>query len=75
MLILITFSFDLDSTIRANYANFGYIPYGQTIMGNLHYFGDHEYSCKEFNETEVHLERKDDISPFMMAKRGECSFV
>ena len=44
-------------------------------MGNLHFFDDHQYACQEFNETEVHLERKDDISPFMMAKRGECSFV
>ena len=31
----------IDSTIRANYANFGYIPYGQTIMGSFHFMEDH----------------------------------
>jgi len=34
-----------NSTIRANYANFGYIPYGQAIMGKLHYFEEHEKAC------------------------------
>ena len=64
----------LDSTIRANYANFGFVPYGQTIMGKLHYSHEHQYACEEFNET-VTLDRTDDISPFMIARRGECSFV
>jgi hypothetical protein len=42
---LLTSDFCLDSTIRANYANFGYIPYGQAIMGKLHYFEEHEKAC------------------------------
>ena len=66
---------DADSTIRANYANFGYIPYGQTIMGKLHYFPEHEKACDELDETKVKLDRSDDITPFMIAYRGECSFV
>ena len=64
----------LDSTIRANYANFGFVPYGQTIMGKLHYDAEHEYSCQEFDES-TKLKRTDDVSPFMIARRGECSFV
>jgi len=40
-----------NSTIRANYANFGYIPYGQSLMGKLHYFDEHEKACDEIDET------------------------
>lgn len=44
-------------------------------MGNLHYMEEHEYACQEFDEEKVKLNRTDDISPFMIARRGECSFV
>lgn len=64
----------LDSTIRANYANFGFIPYGQTIMGKLHFLEQDNNACDEFPE-EYQLSRSDDISPFMIAQRGDCSFV
>lgn len=66
---------NIDSTIRANYANFGYVPYGQTIMGKLHYSDELKYACEEYDEVENKLARTDDISPFMIARRGECSFV
>jgi len=29
-----------DGAIPASYANFGFMPYGQTIMGKLHYASD-----------------------------------
>ena len=64
-----------DSTIRANYANFGYIPYGQSIVGKLHYLEDDKYGCQEYDQDLVKLNRTDDITPFMIAERGECSFV
>lgn len=64
-----------NDTIRANYANFGYIPYGQSIMGKLHYFPEHEKACDEFDESLIKLSRSDDITPFMIAYRGDCSFV
>ena len=51
------------------------MPYGQSIVGKMHYIEDDEYACSEFNEDEVKLNRTDDITPFMMARRGECSFV
>ena len=43
-------------------------------MGKLHYDDDHQYSCQEFDES-TKLKRTDDVSPFMIARRGECSFV
>lgn len=63
-----------NSTIRANYANFGFVPYGQTIMGKMHYEKEDSYTCEEFPD-DFKLARTDDISSFMVARRGECSFV
>ena len=74
MIFLTNAHFLVDSTIRANYANFGFIPYGQTIMGKLHYSDTLKYACEEFEEG-TELKRADDVSPFMIARRGECSFV
>lgn len=64
----------LDSTIRANFANFGFVPYGQTIIGKLHYDGKDRFACDEFSSDTV-LNRTEDVSPFFLANRGECSFV
>jgi hypothetical protein len=65
-----------DGLIQAEYANFGYIPYGQTIMGRMHYYKDNANACEEFDLEEKHeLERSADLSPFFFAKRGDCSFV
>ena len=41
-------TFDLDNKINANYANFGFIPYGQTIMGKIHVDLDDLNACNEF---------------------------
>ena len=65
---------NIDSTIRANYANFGFVPYGQTIIGKLHYDPKAPKACEEF-EDGMKLNRTDDISPFWVAQRGDCSFV
>jgi hypothetical protein len=43
-----TFNF-LDGTIHANYANFGYIPYGKTIIGKIHYDPDDEMCCGDLD--------------------------
>lgn len=64
-----------DSTIRANYANFGYVPYGQTIMGTMHFFPEYESACTAVSEEEIKIDVKSDMTPFMMARRGDCSFV
>ena len=44
-------------------------------MGKLHYFPEHDKACDELDESQVKLDRSDDITPFMIAYRGECSFV
>lgn len=67
--------FASDSTIRANYANFGYIPYGETIIGKLHYSSERSKLCEEIEDGETLLNRTQEISPFWIAKRGDCSFV
>lgn len=40
-------------TLKASYANFGYIPYGQTIMGMIHFDKNNTYACDEFPDTEI----------------------
>jgi hypothetical protein len=41
----------LDGTIPASYANFGYVPYGKTIMGKLHFDTENRKFCEEPNES------------------------
>jgi hypothetical protein len=41
-------------------------------MGRIHYDDSNPYGCDGFVED---LTRSADITPFYMAKRGECSFV
>ena len=43
-------------------------------MGKMHFLADDEDACKEF-PADYKLNRTDDLSPFMIAKRGGCSFV
>lgn len=57
----------------ASYANFGYIPYGQTVMGMIHLDKSNPNACNEFPETEI--KRIGGNTPFMIASRGDCSFV
>lgn len=64
-----------DATIRANYANFGYVPYGQTIIGHLHYNASDSDACEEFGDGAALERTQEDISPFYLAMRGNCSFV
>jgi hypothetical protein len=44
-------------------------------MGKLHYFDEYEYSCNDIDESTIEINRAQDITPFMIARRGECSFV
>lgn len=42
-------------------------------MGKMHYDPTNEYACNDiYYDT---IDRTDDITPFYLAKRGECSFV
>lgn len=65
-----------EGVITASYANFGFIPYGQTIMGKIHFDEADDLACDEFSlQDKNELERSADITPFYIAKRGGCSFV
>jgi len=44
---------DQKGVVKASYANFGYIPYGQTIMGMIHYDKNNTYACNEYPDTEI----------------------
>jgi hypothetical protein len=45
-------------------------------MGKIHFDKNDELACSEFSaEDKQELERSADITPFYIAKRGECSFV
>ena len=63
----------IDGIIHASYANFGYIPYGQTVMGMIHLDKSNSDACDEFPEAEI--KRIEGQTPFMIAARGGCSFV
>ena len=43
-------------------------------MGKLHFEEEKPYACQEFDE-KLTLKRTSDVSPFMIARRGGCSFV
>ncbi len=51
------------------------MPYGQTIIGKLHYSTESPKLCEELEGGVSLLNRTDDISPFWLARRGDCSFV
>jgi hypothetical protein len=66
----------IDGVIPANYANFGFIPYGRSLMGKIHFDSANQFGCDAFSsKDEKELLRSADITPFFVAKRGECSFV
>lgn len=71
--------YQIDGTIPASYANFGYVPYGKTIMGKLHFDKDNEMFCNEPDEDALwgknRTQDSSDLTPFYMARRGNCSFV
>lgn len=45
-----------NQTMEVVYANFGHIPYGQSMVGKLHYNNTNRFGCKKtdtfFNDTE-----------------------
>lgn len=66
----------LDGTVNASYANFGYIPYGHSIIGHLYFDNRNAFGCNEYSETKFEKDADGDITPFMIARRGGgCSFV
>jgi hypothetical protein len=44
-----------DPTIPANYANFGHIPYGQSLIGQIYFDKDNMDGCKKMDLETSHL--------------------
>jgi hypothetical protein len=61
-----------EGEIFASMADFGHIPYGHTIVGQVVHISKNEYGWYSFANT---LKDFDDPTPIVIVKRGECSFV
>lgn len=60
-------------SIKYSLANFGHIPYGRTFIGPL-ILADPADACSPIHNTFASNE-KDKESPFLLIKRGNCTFV
>jgi len=69
--------------INSNYANFGHIPYGQSLIGTIYFDEDNEDMCKKSDPTKM-KEMEDAVSgdnfetfptKIIIARRGTCTFV
>ena len=64
--------------IDANYANFGHIPYGQSLIGSIYYDPQNAMGCQRMNLTDVSsgVDASDvKKTKIVLIDRGECSFV
>lgn len=61
--------------MKTNYANFGYIPYGHEIIGNIYHQFDNPLACEPLEERVFDVDMDGDITPFFVAVRGKCTFV
>lgn len=67
--------------INASYSNFGFIPYGHSMVGRLYYDNKLDTMCEPIPEQDfyfnnnTHHRRRQIETPFMIADRGNCSFV
>ena len=68
-----------NQTIKVGLANFGNVPYGHKIVGNIYYNlddSDDAFGCKEIKLEGIPIAPKVDASPLLMVKRGGgCSFT
>jgi hypothetical protein len=53
-------------------ANFGYVPYGKSLIGNVH-LADPIEACSPLKPMSV--EKGNDPAPILLVKRGGCTFV
>ena len=65
-----------NSRIKASYANFGTIPYGQSMIGRIYYNATNSKGCSRTNITNDFSGDPDGIlTPIFLVDRGECTFV
>jgi hypothetical protein len=67
--------------INANYANFGHIPYGQSLIGSIYFDETDPLGCDKVEPSVLEDEIVDEIvedtipTKILLMDRGECSFV
>ena len=63
--------------IDAVFANYGYVPYGQSMIGNLYFNKSDPLGCNKNSEfTDFDFEIENDLhNAMIMVDRGECTFV
>ena len=64
--------------IDAVYANFGYIPYGHSLYGNINTNLVVSNMCKPLEQSEldkIHHGKEVTSATFILAERGGCSFT
>jgi len=77
------FSKEADSPgiINASYSNFGFIPYGHSMVGRIYFDPNLDNLCSTIPDMEfsfhnnTHERKREITTPFMVADRGGCSFV
>lgn len=67
----INFTFFLFLELEINLADFGYIPYGQSLIGKLH-FANPRNACSPLNSISTD---ESDANPIVVVDRGGCHFV
>jgi hypothetical protein len=66
------------SAIEAVFANYGHVPYGQSILGNLYFNESNPLGCAKDSEfTDFDFEVSNEVmhSAMVLVDRGECTFV
>jgi hypothetical protein len=68
---------DKNGEIQTQLANFGHIPYGQSMVGRLYYNASNPTGCSENSEFTDDLSGDPDgvVTPIFMVKQGNCSYV
>lgn len=66
-----------NGVIPANYANFGHIPYGQSLIGTITFDPKNPTGCAKMDATEDTSNDPNETkkTKIIMVERGECSFV
>ena len=63
---------DDEGAVLVSLADFGHIPYGHTIVGQVVFLEENADGCEDFGES---LRGYDDPNPIVIVERGNCTFV
>ena len=68
-----------DGFIKSGLGNFGHVVYGSSVLGRVFYPLNNTDACREYVREdlpdEFYTEEESDLTPLIIADRGNCSFV